>query len=214
VANFAGLKQISQMKQISTILIGVLLVAVGFLYYRQFSGGSKGKAEPGKQAQATADSGQPMPKGNIAYIEIDSLHENYGYYKTMRSELDRKQKAAMGELEEKQKRLQSRYGQLQQQAASMTPQQQEAASQELNNLQTSLEKRKQELDNELFDVTNNMKKTVMKKVEEFLAEYNKDKKYDYILSYEPGLMFYKDSTLNITSEVIKGLNEREKKNKQ
>jgi outer membrane protein len=67
------------------------------------------------------------------------------------------------------------------------------------------------LDKDLFDLTNTMKKNVLKKVQDFLAEYNKDKRFDYILSYEPGFMFYKDESLNITDDVVKGLNEMDKK---
>ena len=45
-----------------------------------------------------------------------------------------------------------------------------------------------------------------------MKEYNKDKNYSYILATGTGLdyLFFKDSTLNITSDVIKGLNEQMK----
>ncbi|MEJ7676074.1 MAG: hypothetical protein WKF59_26075 [Chitinophagaceae bacterium] len=47
-----------------------------------------------------------------------------------------------------------------------------------------------------------------------MKEYNNDGRYDYVFSYEPGLMFYKDSALNITSDVINGLNNLYAKNKK
>ena len=47
-------------------------------------------------------------------------------------------------------------------------------------------------------------------IEDFLKEYNKDKRYTYIVSYEQGLFYYKDSSYNVTADVIKGLNERYK----
>ena len=49
---------------------------------------------------------------------------------------------------------------------------------------------------------------IQKKLKEFLADYNKDKKYMYIFTTGTGLdyMVYKDSALNITSDVIKGMN--------
>jgi len=203
------------MKQFSVILNVVLLVAVGVLFYLHFSSNKKTAkgAVPAKTEGATTAE-NTVPHGNIAYIEIDSLHENYTYYKNLKADLERKQKAGVNELEDKQKRFQSRAAQLQQQAPAMTPQQQEAAGAEIEQMQQAFEKRKQELDNELFTLTNNMKKNVLQKVQDFLADYNKDKRFDYILSYEPGFMFYKDSTLNITSDVVKGLNEMDKKNKQ
>ena len=48
---------------------------------------------------------------------------------------------------------------------------------------------------------------VRNKIEDFLKQYNKDKGYAFILSYEPGFMlYYKDSAYDITSDVINGLN--------
>jgi Skp family chaperone for outer membrane proteins len=45
-----------------------------------------------------------------------------------------------------------------------------------------------------------------------MKEYNKTKNYSYILATGTGLdyLFFKDSTLNITSDVIKGLNQQSK----
>jgi outer membrane protein len=53
---------------------------------------------------------------------------------------------------------------------------------------------------------------IQKKLKEFLTEYNKDKKYMYIFTTGSGLdyMVFKDSTLNITRDVIKGMNEKMK----
>ena len=47
-------------------------------------------------------------------------------------------------------------------------------------------------------------------LKDFLNEYNKDKRYSYILATGGGFdyLFFKDSTQNITNEIIKGLNER------
>jgi outer membrane protein len=49
------------------------------------------------------------------------------------------------------------------------------------------------------------------KVEEYLKEYNQNKGYAYILAYEPGFIFYRDSALNITNDIIVGLNDKFKK---
>jgi outer membrane protein len=46
------------------------------------------------------------------------------------------------------------------------------------------------------------------KIDAFLVEYNKDKKYSYIFSTSSSMnvLFYKDSSNNITNEVVAGLN--------
>jgi outer membrane protein len=55
---------------------------------------------------------------------------------------------------------------------------------------------------------------IKKKIEDFLKEYNKAKYYSYILVYDPGFIYYKDETYNITADVIKGLNEEYRKKKE
>ena len=56
---------------------------------------------------------------------------------------------------------------------------------------------------------------IKKHLRDFLAEYNKEKNYMYIFTTGTGLdyMVYKDSTLNITADVIKGMNEKMEKEK-
>jgi len=46
------------------------------------------------------------------------------------------------------------------------------------------------------------------KIDGFLVTYNKEKGYSYIFSTSNSLnvLFYKDSTYNITNEVVEGLN--------
>ena len=96
--------------------------------------------------------------------------------------------------------------QLQQKAAGMNQQEQEAAGQEINKMQQDLQARKQQIDNELYNYNSKMKEDILNRIQNFLKDYNRDGRYSYIFSYEPGFMFYKDSTLNITTDVISGLN--------
>jgi outer membrane protein len=83
----------------------------------------------------------------------------------------------------------------------------EAAQQDLKILSDKLKGQKQELDQEYQDFVMRRNLTVKKKIEDFLAEYNKTKNYSYIVSYEQGLFYYKDTAYNITNDLIKGLNE-------
>ena len=45
------------------------------------------------------------------------------------------------------------------------------------------------------------------KIENFLKDYNKTRNYSYIISYEQGLFYYRDTAYNITTDVVKGLND-------
>ena len=88
-------------------------------------------------------------------------------------------------------------------------------SREVGLLQQQYQKRKLELDQEMQKLQQDRMAELRKQVEEFLKEYNKSKKYSYILSYEPGfIIYYKDSAYDITGDLISGLNTQYKAKKK
>lgn len=181
----------------------ILIVLVGYLYYRQFSPAQKANQETAVIRQSQ---GAEHPSSIVAYIDLDSLQNNYTYYKKIKAEFEKKQEAANDELTTLQKKYQTRAMQLQQKSASMTQQEQQSAMEEINKMQQDLQQKKQSIDNDLYNYNAKMKDDILSRIQNFLKQYNKDGRYAYIFSYEPGFMFYKDSTLNITSDVITGLN--------
>ena len=56
--------------------------------------------------------------------------------------------------------------------------------------------------------------SLKKSIEEFVAKYNETRQYSYIVSYEQGLFYYKDTMYNITADLIKGLNDEYKNKKK
>ncbi len=197
------------MKNLSLIINLVLLVLVGYLYYLHFSLNKKTAVH----VQGFKDS--PNHSGTkVAYLDLDSLQSNYEYYKKINTEFERKQNASNDEVTNMQKRFQNRAMQLQQKGPTMNQQEQESAMKEINQMQESLQNKKQSLDNELFNYNSKMKEDILTRIQNYLKEYNRNGRYDYIFSYEPGFMFYKDTALNITKDVIKGLNDRYTKDKK
>ena len=57
---------------------------------------------------------------------------------------------------------------------------------------------------------------MQKQLKAFLNEYNADRNYQYILTTGTGLdyLVYKDSSMNITDDVVNGMNEKMKKEKK
>lgn len=190
------------MKNILLFINIILLCLVGYLYYLHFQSKKTASGTETKHNEAVA------PGGNctVAYIDLDSLQNNYSYYKKLKADFERKQSASNDEIVAMQKKFQGRAMQLQQKSSSMNPAQQEAAMQEINKMQQDLQERKQGIDNDLYNYNSKMKEDILSRIQNFLKDYNRNGKYSYIFSYEPGFMFYKDSTLNITSDVIAGLN--------
>ncbi len=198
------------MKNILLVINIVLLLLVGMLYYLYFTGNRK----PDVQKASSSLSQTQETSSKVAYIDLDSLQNSYTYYQKIKGEFERKQAAANNEISGLQKKYQSRAMQLQQKGPSMNQQEQEAAMQEINKMQQDLQEKKQSIDNDLYNTNSKMKEDILSRIQNYLKDYNKDGKYSYIFSYEPGFMFYKDSTLNITPDVIAGLNELYAENKK
>lgn len=184
----------------------VLILLVAYLYYVNFSREKTVTSKVNTAATTGNDEQVQSQKSRIAYIDLDSLQDHYQYYKKIKAEFEKKQSFANNEIVSLQKKFQSRTTQLQQKANNMTQKEQENAMAEINKMQQDFQTRKQNLDNQLFDYNNKMKEDILDKIETYLKDFNKDGKYSYIFSYEPGFMFYKDSSLNITNTVVEGLN--------
>lgn len=199
------------MKNLLLIINIVLLILVGYLYYLRFS---DSRSTQTNQKLPHSENSIQNDKAKVAYIDLDSLQNNYGYYKKLKKDFEQKQTQANDEITALQKKYQTRAMQLQQKAATMSPAEQQDAMQEINKMQQDLQEKKQNIDNELYNANSKMKEDILTRIQNFLKDYNKNGKYSYIFSYEPGFMFYKDSTLNITPEVIDGLNNLDSSNKE
>ncbi len=196
------------MKNVSLILNVVLLAAVAYLFYLQFSGKNTVAGGP----KDKTDSSATPPVFRMAYFEMDSIDSNYEMIKDVRKELGKKEDANNSEAMRLEKKYNDRLQQLQKTVT--TPEQNEAAKQELMQLQQSIGKEKQAMMETYTEYQGRRLKDIQKRIEDFLSKYNSDKKYSYIMSYEPGMFFYKDTSFNITADVIKGLNEDYKLKKQ
>ncbi|MEI9808592.1 MAG: OmpH family outer membrane protein [Bacteroidota bacterium] len=184
----------------------LLTIVAGYLLFNQL--GSKKKNDP-VLAKNGADSSFSNLPFRIAYFEMDSIENNFQIVKNVKAEISKKEDDINAELNGLAKNLQQRYNyfQNQAQAGSMSDAQKEAASQELKSLDEQMKARKQTLDQEYNDYVTRKMKDIKTSIEDFLKEYNKTKNFSYIIAYEQGLFYYKDSAFNITEDVIRGLNE-------
>ncbi len=149
---------------------------------------------------------------SMAYFEMDSIETNFNLVKELKEELSKKEQSMEQEIQKMAGNAQQRYNYYQQQASTglMNESQSEAAGRELRNLEEQMKNRKQALDAEYGDFVMRRQNEIKSKIEAYLQEFNKSHSYTYIVSYEQGLFYYKDSVNNITADLIKGLNERYK----
>lgn len=208
-AYLAASQNIERMKHFSTILNIVLLAAVGFLYYYVFAGNKAGTPV----VKTVLNSGTVAQAGNapIAYVDLDTLNEKIVLIKTKRKELESEQKAIEAEWESGYRNLEAQKNNfIKKNGEAITQQMAEEFQMNLYKQQQAIDEKKQNLTQKLNEKSFKVMEDIQKKMREFLHDYNKDKKYLYILTAGTGLeyMAYKDSTLNITKDVVEGMNKK------
>lgn len=184
----------------------VLSLVAGYLLIIHFSS-KKGNI---KQDNAfSTDNTSGSTKFRMAYFEMDSVAANFDLVKELRTELAKKEEEINGEIDKLSKNMQQRYNyyQNQAQAGALSQAQSETASQELKSLDDQIKNRKQQLDTEFNELTMRRQNDIKSKIEVFLKKYNETRNYSYIVSYEQGLFYLKDTAYNITPDVVQGLNE-------
>jgi len=195
------------MKQFSTILNIVLLLAVGYLYFLHFSTDNKSKFV-GNSVSKHVDSclGEPI----IAYVDLDSLNNNVNFIKQRKKELEVEQNSIANEYESAYRDMENQKNNFLKRGNAITQQEAEEFQAKLMQRQQQIEATKQSKAQNLAQKGAKIMENLQAKMKEFLSDYNKDKKYTYILATGTGLdyLFYKDSTRNITPDVVKGLNEK------
>ncbi len=193
------------MNKISVVLNVVLLAAVSYLYYFNFWGKKNGTIIPGITVK-TKDS--TLNQLKIAYVELDSLNENLVFFKQRRKELEQQQKQIETEITNDYKALEAKQNNFVQKNPNASPEEVQNIRAELAKGQQDIETKKQNQTQVLNQKSFELMDNIQKKLKQFLEEYNKEKKYQYILTTGSGLdyLIYKDSTLNITYDVIKGMN--------
>lgn len=147
----------------------------------------------------------------IAYVEIDSLLNNYNLCKDLNEAMIKKQENVEVTLKEKMKSLDSEVRDFERKYQNnvFTP---ERAQQEQNRLlkkRQDLEALHQRLMGELQQESDKNNIQLRDSINAYLKEYNKDKKYSLIIN-NAGFnnLLYADPAFNITQEVIDGLNKR------
>lgn len=188
------------MKNLSTVLNIVLVVAVAVLFYLHFSSSSP--------RGATAGGTKAVPAGNfkIAYFEADSVQNHFDYFKEIVAELDAKGQANAKILGEMKNAFASKYQDLQRVAQTLTQSELAARQQELSSIENAYRGKEKMLSDEMQEMQFKKGQDVKKKIEDYLKDYNKDKGYAFVFSNSADLMYLKDSAYDITNDMVKGLN--------
>ena len=199
------------MKNLSLFLNAILLAAVAFLFFKVYSSNKKGTTSTFTNKSDTSKN-NIATEGKIAFVELDSVNAKIKFIKDKRVELEGQSAAIENEYRSGMQTLQNRSAEFQKRAqsgAAVTQKEGEDLQNELIQKQQELTNTKEAKSQQLSEKSYKFLEEIQKRLKEFLLTYNKDKKYQYILTTGGGVeyMIYKDESLNITDEVVKGMNE-------
>ena len=131
-------------------------------------------------------------------------------------EFEKKKELADRDLNSAYQQIQNEGKAFQQRGNSITQAEGEAFQRDYTRKMQNLEEQKRILEGQIQEEGIRTMDDLRKRMNDFLVEFNKKEKYSYIFSYSNGLnvMFYKDTTYNITNQVAAGLNEAYNKSKK
>lgn len=147
----------------------------------------------------------------VAFVDIDSLLSKYEFSIILNKEMLRKEEDMRMKLSEKAKALQADYDDFQRKLQNNVYATRERAEEEQARIlkqKDALEKLEQRLIGELSAESQKNNITLHDSIDSFLKAYNAEKKFDLILSRVGDNILFANDALNITEEVINGLNAR------
>jgi outer membrane protein len=202
------------MKKLNLTLIIeiVLTIAVIVLFILHFKSSKPGSNGNLGQVDTTTHKGS----GPIAYVNIDTVIHQYAMYEEFKGKFTGKQQLFESEMTNKSKTYQISVQDYQNKVQKGLITRAEAADkeQQLGAEQQKLIQLRDQYQSQLAEEEQVMNRQILNSVMEYLTEYNKDKGYNYILGNTfGGNVLYANKALDITKDVLKGLNEKYKTEK-
>ena len=189
----------------------VLLLAVGALYILFFTE-KKSAGETVIKRPGLDTSGVAMHTP-VAYFEMDSVEANFIGFKQMQDEVLKREQVKNDSINYW-KMYFSNYVQ------SVQPLFQKMNLAERDSLNSAVMLVDNDIKSKISDLNSRYqtyyfgKQTeIVTQIKNYCKEFNKDRRYSYIIANEP-LFYYADTAYNITSELLRGLNEYYSKKKK
>jgi outer membrane protein len=170
-------------------------------------------ASPKMDEKPQAAGSENVSGMKIAFVEVDSLMTQYNFAKDYSVTLQKKSNNARNTLTTKTNQLQAAVNNFQQKLQSngfQSREQAQSVQAAIERQQRDLQELQARLESELANETAKFNTALRDSLNNFLTSYNKDKKFDLILSKAGDNILLADRRFDITNDVINGLNKRYK----
>lgn len=194
------------MKTNKTFATGLIALAAAC----GITGCSSSAPEESENTQATQ---VPATGLKIAYVEIDTLMSQYNFCKDYTLLMNQKSENIRATLAAKERALQAQAVEMQRKYESnqyTTKEQVEQAQMSLAKQQQDLEALNERLSNDFAAEQIKYNNEMRDSIQAFLTDYNRSKKFDYIISKAGDNILVANAKYDITKDVVNGLNKRYK----
>ncbi len=203
------------MKNFQTILLLLITAAVVVLFVLHFSG-KKSPLETVKQSSRDTASASPQQL-SVAYIDLDTIQKYYEYFKLKNADIERDKQRIENQIQSELNKLEKDRIEFLKKGQAITQMEAEKFQQEYQARYQQIGQRQQTLQGQHLESQAKAIDDIQKKINDYLKEFNKGGKYNFIFSTQEGnpTLYFKDTAFNITPQVVKGLNEayQQSKNK-
>ncbi|MBD1396250.1 OmpH family outer membrane protein [Pontibacter sp. JH31] len=157
---------------------------------------------------AASDSLAVAANADIVYINSDSLLSKYEYFKDARTRFQSKTEKAEKDLQAKASAFEKEVQNYQRTGGNMSMEQRASTEKKLAQRQQQLQQQSQTTGSQLANEEAEEMKKIYDRVEAYLQKLSQERGYKMVLTYSRGqsAILYGDSTLDITGEVLEGLN--------
>lgn len=193
------------MKNASTITNIILSIAVIVLFILHFT------SKPGTKGTSEASESEFAAAGDIVFIQIDSLINQYDMFNDLRSEFESKAQTIQSDLNKRSRTFENDVKDFQQkvQKGLITRSQAEAQQQTLAQREQELQGYAQQKQSEMSEEEAVLYRKVFDSLSSYLKILNEQKRYSLIISTTgaTNTILDGDPSLNITKMVVDGMNQ-------
>ena len=205
---------------LSKISFGInilLVIAVGYLFYA--SPGKTGtKTSPddmhaGTEISAAFKDTSSYSPPVVAYVNGDSIMNQYTYFIEMRKTLEASVNKSQGKIESQIKKAEQEYQQLMEYAnnkgANLPKDEQQDISDRIMQLDYEIQNLKTNEENELMKKEATLNDDLMKRIHDYVGTYSQENNIDVVFNYQQAMqvILFGNEAYDITSQVVQGLNE-------
>lgn len=189
------------------------IAGVAFMASCNQQGANKGTTSANDSTAIANESSVKVEK--IVYVNSDTLSEKYEYFKDIRTKLEAKIKKAQSDLQSKGQAFQREVADYQQKAGGMSASERQATEERLARKQDELGRLDQNASTSIAQDEATEYGNVYTAITDYLKKHAEENGYTFVLTYSKTnpTVLYADDKLDITHQVLNGLNEEYKAKK-